>query len=454
IKNLSEQGARHSCQIEVTEQNFPMIDKIVHLARSAHKVILSFPNHGDNFEKTAAPFHEISDAMERARIHPMMFLQGMPMCFTKGNTTYASTNHKSQKCISCVHQGLCAGLTEKYLELFTDEFLRPEPDLPKEVAIEITEECNLECNFCFKKNISYSKGNLTLDEFTQIVSRIPKGVDHIRITGGEPLMHAEFEKMLKVCKDAGKKIWLNTNATLVNERNAEIIARHVENVLVPLVASDREKEKESTGKDSYEARIKGILLLKKHGAKNVRCGTVATRQNIQNLEMIYSLALNMGLSDWEVYRQMPTPDETEPTSSDDIHLMLKKLNNLNRIFNKKYKVVNALPFCAVNHQHITDLCAGAIADDGHMRFVISPDGKARPSYFLDVDVGDAFGQSVEEIWKSKFMKDLRNLELVPEECRDCLHAVKCKGGSRFASKKSTGSYDGKDPLANFANIMW
>jgi len=58
----------------------------------------------------------------------------------------------------------------------------------------------------------------------------------------------------------GMRVWLNTNATLIDRKAADKIAECVENVLIPLNAYNDESEKAITGKNAFKRKIRGITF--------------------------------------------------------------------------------------------------------------------------------------------------------------------------------------------------
>ncbi|MFP4118209.1 MAG: hypothetical protein ACLFTR_04785, partial [Candidatus Woesearchaeota archaeon] len=82
---------------------------------------------------------------------------------------------------------------------------------------------------------------------------------------------------------------------------------------------------------------------------------------------------------------------------------------------------------------------------GHSRITIDPRGFAKPDYFSEKDIGDP--RDIMKCWNHEHMKKIRNLEFLPDECKDCLYKDKCKGGSRGLSYALYEKYNQLDPLA-------
>lgn len=86
----------------------------------------------------------------------------------------------------------------------------------KRVYIEITNICNLSCDFC----LPHHRENkfMSFDEFKFILSQIKPYTKYIYLhVKGEPLLHPEFDTFVKYAYDNGFFINLTTNATLLSE---------------------------------------------------------------------------------------------------------------------------------------------------------------------------------------------------------------------------------------------
>lgn len=95
-------------------------------------------------------------------------------------------------------------------------------------------ECNMKCGFCDTRDIGAGKEYSAAQLARKVMDlNKNKGPHHsISITGGEPLMYAEFlKKLLPALKELGFKIYLETNGTLP-EKLREVIG------LVDIVAMD------------------------------------------------------------------------------------------------------------------------------------------------------------------------------------------------------------------------
>lgn len=91
----------------------------------------------------------------------------------------------------------------------------------QKVYIEITNRCNLNCEFCPKT--VRNKENMTPKKFEYILSQIKGYTDLICLhVKGEPLLHKQLKEILDICYRHNIRVNLTTNGTLL-KNNIEIL---------------------------------------------------------------------------------------------------------------------------------------------------------------------------------------------------------------------------------------
>lgn len=86
----------------------------------------------------------------------------------------------------------------------------------KRVYIEITNVCNLNCDFCLPHHREHRF--LSFEEFDLILKKIKPFTNYIYLhVKGEPLLHPEFDKFVEHAYNLGFFINLTTNATLLHK---------------------------------------------------------------------------------------------------------------------------------------------------------------------------------------------------------------------------------------------
>ena len=86
----------------------------------------------------------------------------------------------------------------------------------KQVYIEITNICNLNCSFCPKNN--RPKKNMTIEEFDTITDEISPLTNTICLhLMGEPLLHPNIKEIFEICNKKNLNVYLTTNGTLIKQ---------------------------------------------------------------------------------------------------------------------------------------------------------------------------------------------------------------------------------------------
>ncbi len=321
--------------------------------------------------------------------------------------------------------------------------------LPFEVVIEVTSLCNFNCTGCFNNSSFAESGreHSHTPEDTQRIKTIidsiaEAGIKTVRFTGGEPLLRNDLPELFEYARKKGLIIRLNTNASLIDKKKAELIHEFVDDVLISFNGYDNESDEAWTRlKTSFTRKMSGLSLLNPDKL-SIRAGTVLTSANIIHLEKIFEQIKRSPVTQWEVYRPV-TPTIVEPLK-EEIGTVVDKLIQLSVKFKSVVKIANAIPFCIHDREVMNELCLGAVADDGHSRMVADPRGFLKPSYFINENLGAP--EHILEGWNHPFMKSMRELKFVPEKCHGCAYLSKCKGGSRFKAHSVYKSYSALDPL--------
>ncbi len=85
----------------------------------------------------------------------------------------------------------------------------------KKIYIEITNTCNLSCNFCAKNN--RKKEFMTIENFTIILNKIKDHTKYIYLhVMGEPLLHPKINEFIKIAKNNNFQVNITTNGFLIN----------------------------------------------------------------------------------------------------------------------------------------------------------------------------------------------------------------------------------------------
>ena len=119
----------------------------------------------------------------------------------------------------------------------------------KKFYIEITNICNLSCDFCPKTKRAAEF--MELETFNEILEQIKQFTDYIYFhVKGEPLLHPEIDKFLDLSYEKGFMVNITTNGTLIKEVTDKILLKPaLRQVNFSLHSYDGNESKES--KDQY-----------------------------------------------------------------------------------------------------------------------------------------------------------------------------------------------------------
>ena len=77
------------------------------------------------------------------------------------------------------------------------------PSRPKQVQIEVTNRCNMDCHMCPREDLAIELEHMDWDKFVKVVDQL-KFKEDITLTGwGEPFLHPRIFDMVEYCKERG-----------------------------------------------------------------------------------------------------------------------------------------------------------------------------------------------------------------------------------------------------------
>lgn len=107
----------------------------------------------------------------------------------------------------------------------------------KNAYIHITDRCNLKCKGCYSEDERCDKKELSFDELTKVLGNLkPLNLENIIISGGEPMIRKDLDKILELIKTELKpdNLIVITNGTVHNFNMLEKIAPYIDVLSVSL----------------------------------------------------------------------------------------------------------------------------------------------------------------------------------------------------------------------------
>jgi heme b synthase len=336
------------------------------------------------------------------------------------------------------------------------------------VAWEMTQACNLACVHCRAGASSEASAEqLTSDEGRALIDGIAKvGKPILIMTGGEPLVRADFFDLARYAMGAGLRAVLATNGCMVTPDVAkEIAAIGIPRVSISLDGpSSKEHDAFRKVDGAFDASMAGIDNLR-HAGVPVQINTTLTRRNRHQLAEIMKLAETIGAEAFHVFLLVPTGRAKEMSGEemgpDKYEKSLEEFYRLGRASSMETKATCAPQYYRILRQQakhegldVTPETFGLNARTrgclGGLSFVfVSHKGELQPCGYFDVQAGSVREAEFGEIWENaQLFKNLRTFSLLEGKCGKCDYLRHC-GGCRARAYESTGNYMAEEPYCAY-----
>lgn len=156
-----------------------------------------------------------------------------------------------------------------------------------DLRVSITAECNMRCVYCHNEGQGNFRADfMSLETLRSIVKiGLSYGINKVRLTGGEPLIHPRIVDMIKMLKLEleVKSVGVNTNGMmLVPSKNQKLINAGLDVVVVGLDYFSSEVSKDSPSGKSSEKILKQLLVAKEMGL-NIQVAAVYSNSDPLNI---------------------------------------------------------------------------------------------------------------------------------------------------------------------------
>ena len=163
-----------------------------------------------------------------------------------------------------------------------DKLSRPIRDL----RISVTDRCNFRCVYCMPKEV-FGKDYqflehaslLTFEEIARVARLFKEiGIEKIRLTGGEPLVRRNLEKLIEMLAKLDLDLTLTTNASLLKKKAQSLKDSGLKRVTVSLDSLDDKVFKAMNDVDFPVARVlEGIDFAASIGLTPIKVNMVVKR---------------------------------------------------------------------------------------------------------------------------------------------------------------------------------
>jgi radical SAM protein with 4Fe4S-binding SPASM domain len=337
----------------------------------------------------------------------------------------------------------CLGEGEGRKAVETVPFHRPYNTLPVLSEVAVTYRCNLSCRFCYAScscHAGASDNEMSTEEIRRVfgVIRRDAQVPSTSLTGGEPMLRGDIFDLVKAAKDAGLRVNLITNATLVTSSAARWLHdAGLDSAQVSLEGTTPETHDALTGvPGSFEDSLAGLRHLRDVGVA-VHTNTTANRRNLSELTGLPALVKELDLTRFSMNLVIPCGRAGEPDDAGDfdgrdlwvsyseVGEVVLAVKRAARDAGVQFLWYSPTPYCIFNPVAEGLGGKGCAACDGLLS--VAPNGDVLPCSSLQEPVGNLLAQPFLEVWRGKKARYYQEKRYAHEVCRSCETFELCDG---------------------------
>lgn len=308
----------------------------------------------------------------------------------------------------------------------------------------ITHECNLSCPHCYIKKdgafIERKKVKCLLEDASF------QGARKVAFTGGEPLLHPHLLQMIEDARRLNYRVFLNTNATLLNKEVALFLKKSDVFLYISVDGASARVHERIRGEGSFEALCKGI-----EEARRVRLNfatvSALTSLNVEDGPNLLSFAKKLGASFACFIPIIPKKGKKELLPNP-----LGLFDTLKEIKERaKRERFPAHLWCNPSSASLNDshflVCSCTESVD------IDALGFLHPCDVMEERIVEVEGKDFSALLSLCRRHPLWiSMKRLPPSCRGCKMVKVCGGGCRVRAYHFWGSMEAVDPLCYCNNV--
>ncbi|MGA5583432.1 pyrroloquinoline quinone biosynthesis protein PqqE [Streptomyces thermodiastaticus] len=326
------------------------------------------------------------------------------------------------------------------------------PPPPWALLAELTHACPLHCPYCSNPlDLARRCGELTTEEWADVLRQAGElGVVHTHLSGGEPLLRPDLERIVAAAEDAGIYTQLVTSGTGLDEaRLAALTEAGLRSVQLSVQHADPRAGDRIAGRD-------GSFAAKEHAARLVRraglplgLNVVLHRGNLDAVDALVDLAVDWGadrveLANTQYYgwgllnraALLPTRDQ-----------LARARETVER---RREQLAGRMDLVWVVPDYFDGVAKPCMGGWGAVSLTVAPDGTVLPcpaaASIPGLDPPCARDRSLAWIWRhSPAFNRFRGTDWMTGPCRSCPRREEDFGGCRCQAFALTGDAARTDP---------
>jgi len=173
------------------------------------------------------------------------------------------------------------------------------PRRARYLFVRVQEACNADCFFC-EFALSKDPYRFPLGEMQRLAAEArDQGINVIRFTGGEPLMHPQIVELVRAASAEGHRVSMITNGVLLAQYADALIDAGLSQVILSLDSPDAETHNTYRRTPKlFERAVEGAKALK--GRAVLRVNTVVGPHNYHDMPRMQEVLEDIGFEQWEL----------------------------------------------------------------------------------------------------------------------------------------------------------
>ena len=344
---------------------------------------------------------------------------------------------------------------------------------PRTVELEITSRCNLRCRYCYYfDNPPVNYDDLPTEEWLTFLGECGRAaVMNIVFQGGEAFMREDLRELIQGVVRNHMRFSILSNGTLIDDEWAAFLADtgRCSHVQVSVDGSCAEVHDSFRGRGSFEAAIRGVEALRRHGISTAVRMTIH-RKNVRDLEntarfLLEDLGLpSFGTNAASYFGSCRRSAEEIQLTTDDRQYAMETLLALTKRYPGRIQA-QAGPLAEGRMwrrmEDARQAGAAPFGNGGHLtgcgctysKLDVRSDGTLVPCTMLPhLDLGRINQDSLVEVWQNhEHLNALRTRHTVPLEqfefCDGCPYVPYCTGNCPGLAYNLVGEVDHPSPDA-------
>lgn len=370
---------------------------------------------------------------------------------------YDISQDQASRDVEYVHKKL---KEERFLE--TGDRKSPHRRHLDSIYFHLTSRCNLACPHCYAAcpdtAMDAPRDLATKDVLRVIDEAETEGAEGVFMSGGEPLLHPDFKKIVE---HASPRLKINvlTNGILVDGEWASFLSEHDVEIQISIDGSTAELNDRIRGKGSFDKALRGIGFLQEAGLNDrLYLCTTLMKQNLTDFKEIVNLTERIGVP---LVRFIPLRREGTACSEWD-SLGSDRCIAEYAAFSEYADELRESRKCSIDVRcvlsgfYLTSNNKDGLWCPAAEQLVVDVDGDVFPCVLLmreEDRIGNLHEDSIAEICNSSEMRhfchSLDNRRYTIEECEACLWRSLCQAGCMGLALDHTGTIWEKDHFCTY-----